>query len=976
MVLHLPVISAYAQDPLLKHFSLEQGLPSNTLYRIIQDKRGFIWFGSNVGATRFDGKTFENFSISDGLSDNDILAIREDSKGRIWFLGFNGTVSYWFNDIIYNETNDSMLRHLHSEASFVDMFEDNEHQIWFLSQKETFILKNNHVSRLYYTLPLARLITNGKKGQLILSYNPSQLCRIASNKISILPFTYPYSVEGSYYRLTNGDLMYSSSFGIVKMHDGEQKLILNLPISFKNERHYDMELTKKNKLWLSTSLGLFCYDALNLKKQPTQWLKNKLSCDLLEDKEGNLWITTLDDGLYMLPTWTSSVKTLTTENGLSQNQCYSINKLSNGDLIVGLKYALNCIKENTLIDKINLPNSSKDFKVTQIIQVKDNLMIATESRLLKYNLTTHQFKNTQTQLSSLIQTKNLSAIKDISKYNDKIYIACNYSLFSYNQNPSSPLNNSGETQAKLILKTNARIFSVFKGYGDDLWFGSKRGLMSIKGKRISYYSNIHPILSKRINDIAQTADSTLVLATHGYGLVFLKNKTITHSLTINNGLSNDICRKIVVKNNHIYVSTPSGISDITYINGKIEGIINLNTNNFLTSNDINDMYVSDSSIVVASSKGITMVNLAAIGQLNYSIPYLNFTKFTCNGKRVNMNDKLSFTYLENNIRIGFTGICFHSPEGVNYRYRIVHSLNWENTQSRFVDFSFLPPGEYQFELQSRINLGRWSAAKIILFTINPPFWETWWFRFIVGILLVFTVYLFILFRIKRFRKIQEEKNKIEKQITNLEQQALQGMMNPHFIFNVMNSIQHFINANDNQSANQYLADFAKLIRMNLTISYKKFITLEEELEYLNLYLSFEKLRFGNNLQYEILVDESIDESETYVAVMMIQPFLENAIWHGIVDMKSGGLVELKINKQTSTSLHIMVIDNGIGIPDAYIGKINPISSNKSLGMNITIQRLQLLCKVSDVPFSLTFSHVNPNSKYKGTMLEMSLPASI
>ena len=125
-----------------------------------------------------------------------------------------------------------------------------------------------------------------------------------------------------------------------------------------------------------------------------------------------------------------------------------------------------------------------------------------------------------------------------------------------------------------------------------------------------------------------------------------------------------------------------------------------------------------------------------------------------------------------------------------------------------------------------------------------------------------------------------------------------------------------------------------------------------------------------------MVDESIDESETFVAVMMIQPFLENAIWHGIVDMKSGGLVQLKINKQTSTTLHIMVIDNGIGIPDAYIGKIKPISSNKSLGMNITIQRLQLLCKVSDIPFSLTFSHVHPNAEYKGTLVEMNLPASI
>ena len=98
----IQISNLYSQDPLLRHYTRKEGLPSSTLYQLIQDKVGFIWFGTKAGVTRFDGKRFQNFTVSDGLSDNDILVVRTDSKGRIWFLGFNGTVSYWFKGKIYN----------------------------------------------------------------------------------------------------------------------------------------------------------------------------------------------------------------------------------------------------------------------------------------------------------------------------------------------------------------------------------------------------------------------------------------------------------------------------------------------------------------------------------------------------------------------------------------------------------------------------------------------------------------------------------------------------------------------------------------------------------------------------------------------------------------------------------------------------------------------------------------------------------
>jgi len=199
-------------------------------------------------------------------------------------------------------------------------------------------------------------------------------------------------------------------------------------------------------------------------------------------------------------------------------------------------------------------------------------------------------------------------------------------------------------------------------------------------------------------------------------------------------------------------------------------------------------------------------------------------------------------------------------------------------------------------------------------------------------------------------------------------------MNPHFIFNVMNSIQSFINTNDKDAANQYLADFATLIRMNLAISYKKYIPLDEEINYLNLYLKFEKLRFGNNLTYEIIADPNIDTSESTIAVMMIQPFIENAVWHGILPIKDKGHIHVQIDKDGDDLIKIKVEDDGIGIDQKYLKDDFLSQINESHGLSMTMQRLILLGKSSVHELYIRYKHLHPEMENKGTIAELVLPA--
>lgn len=203
--------------------------------------------------------------------------------------------------------------------------------------------------------------------------------------------------------------------------------------------------------------------------------------------------------------------------------------------------------------------------------------------------------------------------------------------------------------------------------------------------------------------------------------------------------------------------------------------------------------------------------------------------------------------------------------------------------------------------------------------------------------------------------------------------AQKAMMHPHFIFNVINSIQHFINAGDKQAANVYLVDFAKLIRMSAAFSEKSLVNLAEEMAYLNLYLSFEKLRFGDNLRYEIIVNPTIELEEKSIAVMMIQPFLENAIWHGILPMNANGHVTLKMDLESDTLLKVSIADNGLGIKEIFISNnlLDPIHENQE--HCIAIQRLKHLANHSSEKLYMRYKHMHPEKANKGTIAEFLLP---
>jgi LytS/YehU family sensor histidine kinase len=203
------------------------------------------------------------------------------------------------------------------------------------------------------------------------------------------------------------------------------------------------------------------------------------------------------------------------------------------------------------------------------------------------------------------------------------------------------------------------------------------------------------------------------------------------------------------------------------------------------------------------------------------------------------------------------------------------------------------------------------------------------------------IYAFINFRLRNIKEKEEEKTKVNKMLSEYQMTALRAQMNPHFVFNAINSVQEYILDNEPQKAYDYLTKFAQLVRIVLNNAKEKYISLEKDLETLEVYMDLEQLRFGDKFEYLIDIDEKIDSYNIQLPAMLIQPYVENAIWHGIMPLggqRKGRLI-VRI-WQRGNELNIIVEDNGVGRESA--AKIKKMKQHKSVGMELTKQRLDML----------------------------------
>ena len=347
------------------------------------------------------------------------------------------------------------------------------------------------------------------------------------------------------------------------------------------------------------------------------------------------------------------------------------------------------------------------------------------------------------------------------------------------------------------------------------------------------------------------------------------------------------------------------------------------------------------------------------------------TSLHVNNTDTSFTGNMEFTHDNNNLQIGFNGISYRSNEKIKYRYQLITGNDTLSsyTSNREVEFLSLRPGLYSFAVSAMNNSGVWSLKPAnFLFTIKPAWWQTWWLKAIVIFLIAAIIYVFYKNKVKN---IKHEFEMVRRQ-ASLQLTAMRAQMNPHFIFNVMSSIRNYMQNHDIKSAEKYLTSFSKLVRYVLDNSEVQEITLEEELNALRNYIELEMQRFENGFEFNIISEEGINLSEITMLSLLLQPFVENSIKHGISRMKSGGKILIDIRKTTNSVL-IAIEDNGVGMEEASRWNETNRERHTSHGTSINHERIKAYNRVYNKNIKTRFINLTDDEgKSKGTRVEVEI----
>lgn len=393
-------------------------------------------------------------------------------------------------------------------------------------------------------------------------------------------------------------------------------------------------------------------------------------------------------------------------------------------------------------------------------------------------------------------------------------------------------------------------------------------------------------------------------------------------------------------------------------------------------------FLPSGEMVFGGRNGITISNPQELKRnTELPVPYIMQLKLLnqpVNQSLYEPGKELALSHRQNFISISFSAQAYTMPGGVKFRYRLKNFDDWtEEGGGRLANYTNIPPGDYVFQLQAANNEGVWNERMLELpITIATPWWQTWWFRITALVLIAALIYWLYQYRVNQVRKKEKMKSQYEKKLANVEMTALLAQMNPHFLFNSLNSIDSYIIKNESGKASEYLNNFARLMRLILQNSRSNYISLKDELEALDLYLQMEALRFKDKFSYEIRIDSDIDTAGIVIPPMLIQPYVENAIWHGLMHRRDGavGKVEIIICRQDD-NLVCIVQDNGIGREKAQQLKEQKQGSHKrSMGMQITKDRIDMINKLYDTNTRVQIIDLkDPQGEAAGTRVKLVIP---
>ncbi len=881
--------SLMAQEPVsIKVVPTINYLPS-TIYYVTKDSKQYIWIGTNTGVYKYDGYNFTHFTSADGLGDNEILRIYEDKKGRIWFQSVNGNPSFYLDGKIYNSANSELLAQLKFKKMILTECEDTLGNLYIGSREFLYykIDKSDNVTKSTYT-GLENFTWIGLDNQI----------KFVEKKFKNI------------YQPNRGDALGKDVYMGVKLdiykieHDTQYNLIYTLPEAAQEIIY--IRIKNKNEVYIGTRNGLFIYYP-ETNKAP-RWIMKGLSVSSVEfDFEDNLWVSTLEAGLYIIPSL--DVNIYNKSNGLPEDKITCIEHDDRGNLWVGMaKDNYTIIISNETFSNFRLTTGSS-HDITNIRHFGNDTYVVGKSSIVKIN--------------------DLG-LKNYQIYGNDIYIGEQSNVYLAQDNTiliKRDLfeNHIREVVFNMVFKrqefefVNART-NVLKAdkYGN-LWIGTSKGIY-YNGDSLVNMGLINPLLKSPVRDIAFDNNGFFTYIATLNGLFIIKDNKLTKTLDKAAGLPNSECNALYVdEQNYLWAAFGNELIRIKYSDSGIE-VINFTHKLKIEGGRITDIDNIGETIYIATEAGLIYFNKNTKVSFE-TAPELQFVDFMVNSISFIKSENRAFNHNENDISISYSGMSFLSKAEVQYTYFLEgYDTAWHFTNERSLHYKSLPPGSYDFKIAAINKSGQKSYLKTIPFAIQPPFWTQWWFWTLMAVLLSTTLYLLWRNRLQALRYQYDQKNKtfklekenaqFEMKLSELSQQAFRQQMNPHFIFNALNTIKGYYAEGDVKKASDYISKFSKLLR-NILENKEQFIPLEKEIHAIKLYLELAGMRYENKFVYSVLTDENINANEIGIPPMLLQPFIENSLIHGIAPKQGKGTILIEF-KTAENRLQCIITDDGIG----------------------------------------------------------------
>lgn len=949
---------AWSQERNYLTFNEEDGLPSSTIYSIFQDSKGYIWFATDQGVSRYDGYQFNNYTISDGLSDSEVFNFFEDSSTRIWFYTLNGKVSYYLDGSFYNSQNDSTLLGLDSNSMITSVFEDNSKNIW-MTVYNYGLLKYSHdeiIERYFQDDSLGHIsgafLQNNDSVYLIAGSGifPTvpNLKKITENKKKFLPPGSADLYNSKFIRISEEKVWITNKERVYECSYKEDTLSV---IFHKSEKIHVNNICKfDDEVWICTSHGTYEY-SIQRKKILKNILMEQNISSVLKDSEGNYWFGTLGNGLLF-----HSVNRIYTvkEKGVYNQKITTLINGIDSSLWFIKSNKIECLNSNLNVKTLNFNDKmlEKGNGVNRIRFDKKNIWLATNILLIRIA----EFS----QSSLFISTKDI-----FFDDSDRLWIASAKGLYIL---PKEEFNNLKNRigivdQMEIYRVLKQRTNKIFKESRNNIYIATESEVY-IKGNDERGLKLLPQLNGVKVNRFAEFGNR-IFLSTQGLGVVSILKDEIKDSINSSKGLSSNVCTAIAIDNDStIWVTTNKGLNRISGYpdNVKIE---TFGTFDGLSTNVINDVLIRNDTVWLATDKGLNFFNKNDFLSKK-SPPKMLIESMNVDGRPIKINKSENlFSYDQNDISISYVGLSPSSGGNILYRYKLSDNSPWKFTRNRSINFSALSPGDYTFTIAAKGKTGDWSSSNSLRFKILKPYWQTYIFILFVGLFAV----IIIGFIVKRILNNQKLKGLQEQRVITSELRSLKAQISPHFIFNALNSIQGELLKKQPEIALSYLGKLGKLMREVLDQSDRLFVDISQEVSILTNYLEMEKFKTGHKFDYIINVSPDIDIHKLKVPSMIIQPFVENSIWHGFSE--PGKSYELSVNfDYEQEDLIITIKDNGIGVEKA---KQMTKKSHNSKGLNMVLERLDALNYKRERKMRFRIEEITGKGSSNGTIVEIIVP---